>query len=109
MSRWSILAALSLIRLSFGYQFESMATLAPAVSAELGLGPAEAGTLIGLYWAPGVLIALPGGWLGRRFGEKPMVLAGGMLMIVGGVLCAFSASYAVLAAGRLLSGLGESS
>lgn len=106
MSRWSILAALSLIRLSFGYQFESMATLAPAVSADLGLGPAELGTLIGLYWAPGVLIALPGGWLGRRFGEKPMVLAGGGLTIVGGLLCALGDSYAVLAAGRLLGGLG---
>ena len=106
MSRWSILAALSLIRLSFGYQFESMATLAPAVSADLGLGPAELGTLIGLYWAPGVLIALPGGWLGRRFGEKPMVLLGGALTIVGGLLCALGGSYGMLAAGRLLAGLG---
>jgi predicted MFS family arabinose efflux permease len=106
MSRWSILAALSLIRLSFGYQFESMATLAPAVSAELGLGPAELGTLIGLYWAPGVLIALPGGWLGRRFGEKPMVLLGGALTVAGGLLCALGDSYGMLAAGRLLAGLG---
>jgi predicted MFS family arabinose efflux permease len=106
MSRWAILAALSLIRLSFGYQFESMAALAPALSQELGLGPAETGTLIGLYWAPGVLIALPGGWLGRRFGEKPMVLAAGMLTVLGGVLCALGASYAALAAGRLVAGLG---
>lgn len=106
MSRWTILAALSLIRLSFGYQFESMAVLAPAVSADLGLGPAQTGTLIGLYWAPGVLIALPGGWLGRRFGEKRMVLAGAVLTMLGGALCAFAGSYAMLAAGRLVAGLG---
>lgn len=106
MSRWSILAALSLIRLSFGYQFESMAVLAPAVSADLGLGPAQTGTLIGLYWAPGVLIALPGGWLGRRFGEKRMVLAGALLTMLGGALCAFAGGYATLAAGRLVAGLG---
>jgi predicted MFS family arabinose efflux permease len=106
MSRWSVLAALSLIRFSFGYQFESMAVLAPDVSRELGFGPAQAGTLIGLYWAPGVLIALPGGWLGRRFGEKRMVLAAGVLTVAGGVLCAFAPSYGVLAAGRLVAGLG---
>lgn len=106
MSRWSILAALSLIRLSFGYQFESMAVLAPDISADLGLGLAQTGTLIGLYWAPGVLIALPGGWLGRRFGEKRMVLAGAVLTALGGILCAYGTSYAMLAAGRLLAGLG---
>ena len=106
MSRWAILAALALIRLSFGYQFESMAVLAPEVSRDLGLGPAQAGTLIGLYWAPGVLIALPGGWLGRRFGEKPMVLGGGLLTVLGGLSCAFGESYAALAAGRVVAGLG---
>jgi len=106
MSRWAILAVLALIRLSFGYQFESMAALAPAVSRELGLGAAEVGTLIGLYWAPGVLIALPGGWLGRRFGEKPVVLAAGVLTVLGGVACGFATSYAALAAGRLVAGLG---
>jgi predicted MFS family arabinose efflux permease len=106
VSRWSILAALSLIRLSFGYQFESMAVLAPAVSADVGLGPAQIGTLIGLYWAPGVLVALPGGWLGRRFGEKPMVLAGAVLTVLGGALCSFGTSYGTLAAGRLVAGLG---
>jgi predicted MFS family arabinose efflux permease len=106
MSRWTILAVLSLIRLSFGYQFQSMAALAPEISRDLGLDQAQAGTLIGLYWAPGVLVALPGGWLGRRFGDKPAVLAGGVLALLGGVLCAFGESYGALAAGRLLAGLG---
>jgi predicted MFS family arabinose efflux permease len=106
MSRWSILAALSLIRLSFGYQFQSMAALAPAVSSDLGLDQAQVGTLIGLYWAPGVLVALPGGWLGRRFGDKRMVLAGGILTVIGGVVCALGESYGALASGRLIAGLG---
>ena len=106
MSRWAILAALSLTRLSFGYQFESMAALAPAIAADLGLGPAQTGTLIGLYWAPGVLIALPGGWLGRRFGEKPMVLVAAVLAVAGGALCALGGSYGALAAGRFIAGLG---
>lgn len=104
--RWTILAALALIRVSFGYQFESMATLAPEISAQLGLSQTEAGTLIGLYWAPGVLVALPGGWLARRFGDKPTVLAGGALTVIGGLACALGESYGLLAAGRFIAGLG---
>jgi predicted MFS family arabinose efflux permease len=106
VSRWTILAVLSLIRLSFGYQFQSMAALAPAVSRDLGIDQAAAGTLIGLYWASGVLVALPGGWLGQRFGDKPMVLAGGAATVLGGLLCALGESYAALAAGRVIAGLG---
>lgn len=106
MSRWSILAVLSLIRLSFGYQFQSMAALAPPISRDLGLDQTQAGTLIGLYWAPGVLVALPGGWLGSRFGDKATVLAGGLLTVLGGLLCALGESYGTLAAGRMIAGLG---
>src|SRR5688572_23166788 len=83
-----------------------MAALAPMVARELGLDQAQAGTLIGLYWAPGVLVALPGGWLGSRFGDKPMVLAGGLLTVLGGLICAVGESYGALAAGRLIGGLG---
>ena len=36
MSRWTILAALSLTRFSFGYQFQSVASVAPMLSRELG-------------------------------------------------------------------------
>jgi predicted MFS family arabinose efflux permease len=106
VSRWAILAALSLTRFSFGYQFQSVASVAPAVSRDLGLDQAAVGTLIGLYWASGVLVALPGGWLGQRFGDKPMALAGGILTVLGGLLCAMGDSYAMLAAGRVLAGLG---
>ena len=106
MSRWIILFVLSLIRLSFGYQFQSMAALAPVIARDLGLDQAQAGALIGLYWAPGVLVALPGGWLGNRFGDKPMVLAGGVLTVLGGLICAIGESYGALAAGRLIAGLG---
>jgi predicted MFS family arabinose efflux permease len=106
MNRWAILAALSLTRFSFGYQFQSMASVAPALTRELGIDQAAAGTLIGLYWASGVLVALPGGWLGQRFGDKPMALAGGVLTVVGGLLCALGDSYAALAAGRVIAGLG---
>ena len=106
MNRWIILGALALTRFSFGYQFQSMASVAPMVSRDLGIDQTATGGLIGFYWASGVLVALPGGWLGQRFGEKPTALAGGLLTVAGGLLCAFGESYAALAAGRVVAGLG---
>jgi predicted MFS family arabinose efflux permease len=105
-SRWAILAALSLTRFSFAYQFQSMASVAPFVARDLGLGQTATGTLIGLFWASGVVVALPGGWLGQRFGDKRAAIAGGVLVVAGGLMCAAAGSYATLAAGRVLAGLG---
>ena len=55
---------------------------------------------------PGIVIALPGGMLGQRFGAKRVVLVGLALMAIGGVVMGLSASFAAAAAGRLISGTG---
>ena len=46
----------------------------------LAIDFASLGALIGLYMLPGVVIALPGGMLGQRFGAKRVVLVGLALM-----------------------------
>ena len=43
------------------FQFQSIAALSPFLQQGAGLGLAEIGLLIGLYLAPGVLVAVPGG------------------------------------------------
>jgi hypothetical protein len=48
VNRWIILFVLSLIRLSFGYQFQSMAALAPVIARDHNHDQAQAGALIGL-------------------------------------------------------------
>jgi len=50
--RWRILGALTFARTSIGFQFQSVAPLAPLVSGELGLDNTELGWLIGLYAPP---------------------------------------------------------
>jgi len=64
------------------------------------------GTLIGLYMLPGIFLALPGGMLGQRFGAKNLVLAGLLLMALGGALMGVSTSFLAVSAGRLISGVG---
>ena len=105
-ARWLALAVLPAARTSMGFQFQSLASAAPPLVADLGLGYAEVGSLIGLYFLPGVALALPGGLLGRRFGDTRVVAFGLALMAVGGALAGLAEGYGTLAAARLLSGLG---
>lgn len=89
-----------------GFQFQGVAALGPALTAETAISYAALGTLMGVYLLPGALFAIPGGWLGKRFGDKRIVLVGMIMMTVGGALLALSNVYEVMIAGRLVSGTG---
>ena len=106
MRRWALVAAIALARVGFGYQFQSLASLAPELLDRFGLGYAALGGLIGLYMAPGILVALPGGLLGRRYGERLVVGAGLLLMTLGSLLAAGAGGPPGIGAGRALAGAG---
>ena len=105
-NRWVVLALVVVARTAMGFQFQSVAAVGPFLVADLGLSYAELGTLIGLYLLPGVVLALPGGLLGARFGDRAVVLAALGLMTLGGAGLAAAGSLAVAAAARLVSGAG---
>jgi MFS family permease len=105
-SRWVILAVLFAVRLTMGFQFQSVAAVAPLLGRDFGVGLADIGILIGLYFTPGVALALPGGAIGQRFGDKTTVLAALLLMLIGGLAMALSDSWTVQIAGRLVAGSG---
>jgi cyanate permease len=104
--RWRALLLLAGARISMGFQFQSLAAVSPELMGDLGIGYAELGTLIGLYFVPGVAIALPGAALGRRFGDARVVTLGLVLMAAGGAAAALAPDADWLAAGRLVSGIG---
>src|SRR3954466_15537859 len=92
-NRWSVLAVLFFIRTTMAVQFQSVAAVAPLLSVDFGVSLADIGILVGLYSAPGVVIALPGGAIGKWLGDKETVVAGLALMIAGGCIMAFSSSW----------------
>ena len=94
------------VRLTMAFQFQSVAAVAPLLGQAFGVGLADIGMLIGLYFAPGVALALPGGAIGRKFGDKQTVLAALSLMLIGGLAMALSDSWSVQIGGRLVSGAG---
>ncbi len=71
--RWRILALLFVIRTIMAIQFQMVAALSPMIEQTFAVGLADVGLLIGLYFAPGILMAVPGGAVGRHFGDKRVV------------------------------------
>jgi MFS family permease len=104
--RWLILAALTFARTAMGFQFQSVAAVSAPLIDAFQLSYAVLGTLIGLYLVPGFAVALPGGLLGQRFGDKRVVCLGLAAMALGGVLMGLADNVITLNVGRVLSGTG---
>lgn len=104
--RWLMLVVLFVARVALGFQFQSVASTGSMLIADFGIGYADLGALIGVYMLPGVVIALPGGLLGHRFGDKAVCASGLALMVVGGIVLGLADGYGMAVAGRLLSGIG---
>jgi MFS family permease len=105
-NRWVALAIVFVTRTSMGFQFQAVASVAPLIIGDLGLSYAQLGTLVGIYMLPGAFFTLPGGFIGRRLGERRVVVVGLALMVAGGVLTASATSFTGATAGRIISGIG---
>jgi cyanate permease len=66
----------------------------------------DIGVLTGLFMVPGIFLALPGGVLAARIGDKRTLLIGLSVMFGASLLFAATETYAVMFAARLLGGSG---
>lgn len=82
------------------------ATLAPAFSAELGLGAADLGLLAGAYFFGFALLQLPMGSALDRFGPRRVQFWLMLLAVAGCALFAMAPSLGWLLAARMLIGMG---
>jgi len=105
-NRWGILAVLFVVRATMAFQFQSVAAVAPLLGTTFGVSIADIGVLIGLYFAPGIILALPGGAIGQKFGDKQTALGALLLMLSGSLATALAASWDVQVIGRLVAGAG---
>ncbi|MBR0947089.1 CynX/NimT family MFS transporter [Bradyrhizobium liaoningense] len=105
-NRWGILAILFVVRLTIAFQFQSVAAVAPLLQQTFGVGLADIGILIGLYFTPGIVLALPGGAIGRTLGDKRTTIAALLLMTAGSLVMATTDIWGWQMAGRLVSGAG---
>jgi MFS family permease len=103
---WVILAAIAIARAGFGYQYQTVASLAPDLMELFRIDYATLGSLIGAYMLLGAFLALPLGLLARQLGDR-LVLGGGIgLMVAGPAISAAAADPTGIALGRGLAGAG---
>jgi predicted MFS family arabinose efflux permease len=104
--RWIVLIGLVVARLAFGFQLQTVGVTAPGLMEGLALDIIEIGTLAGLFMSPGLLLAVPGGMISQKIGERPFLIACLLAMTFGGLLCGLAEDYWTLWFGRLISGFG---
>ena len=107
INRWVILTVVFIGRTAFGFQFQSVGSVSGLIREDLVISHAQIGTLIGVYMLPGVFLALPGGFLAKRFGDKRLLLVGLALMATGGAVVGLFDSYDGALVGRVVSGSGS--
>jgi len=118
--RWLVLLFSSLVMFGNYYVYDSIAPLADILRTELGFSSTQVGTLNAIYSAPNIVMVLIGGVLVDRFGARNATLGFTAICFVGALLPAMAGTFAallpadngmfgVMAAGRLLFGLGAES
>jgi MFS family permease len=107
--RWAVLVLISLAMFGNYYVYDSISPLADVLKAQLGFSDANIGWLNAIYSLPNILMVLVGGIIIDRIGTRRATLLFGVLCLLGAALTAASGTLQVMAAGRLVFGLGAES
>ena len=104
--RWAMLGLMFAARAGLGFQFQTVASVGDPLATDLGLSYAELGTLIGVFFLPGLVLAIPVGYAGRYVSDKQLVALGLASLALGAGLCAVATGFGPITAGRALCGVG---
>src|SRR5262245_61403803 len=107
--RWSVLVAISVAMFGNYYVYDSIAPVADSLQKLLGFTDTQIGTLNAIYSLPNIVVVLIGGVIVDRFGTRLSTLIFAIICSIGALVTAISPSFPVMAAGRLIFGLGAES
>ena len=107
--RWAVLIIISLAMGGNYYVYDAIAPLAPVLEAQLGLSDENIGLLQAIYNIPNIFMVLVGGLVIDRIGVRWATLLFGTVCALGAILTAVTGIFEVMAAGRLVFGLGAES
>lgn len=105
-NRWVVLVLMIVVTSIGMMSFAAPFALLPVWIKELGLSKADAGLLSGLWYLPGIVIAMPAGWAFDRLPPRRVMLAVWVLIALGMATMALAGTYVMLCAGRLLFSIG---
>jgi MFS family permease len=105
-TRWNVLMLLSIAMFGNYYAYDAIAPLADTLQNLLGFSDTQLGTLNAIYSFPNIFMVLIGGIIVDRIGTRLSTLIFASICLVGVVLTAATSNFYVMAAGRLIFGLG---
>jgi MFS family permease len=91
------------------YVYDSIAPLADMLRTQLGFSSTQIGSLNAIYHLPNIVVVLIGGVIVDRVGAGFATFAFTAVCLAGAILTAASETFEMMAAGRLLFGLGAES
>ena len=103
---WLVCGLIALAQYGNFYVYDSIGPVADLLQQQRGFSDSQVGLLNAIYSLPNVVLILLGGVLVDRFGAARTTLLTAGICGVGALLTAFSPSFAGMAAGRLLYGIG---
>jgi len=104
-----VLVAISVAMFGNYYVYDSVGPLADNLQRLLGFTDTQLGTLNAIYSFPNIVMVLVGGIIVDRVGTRLATLGFSALCLVGAVVTALSSWFPLMAAGRLLFGIGAES
>ena len=107
--RWAVLVAISLAMFGNYYAYDAVAPVADLLQRSLGFTDTQIGTLNAIYSFPNIIMVLVGGIIVDRFGTRTSTLIFAIICAIGAAITAMSSLFPVMAAGRLIFGLGAES
>jgi MFS family permease len=97
-----------MIVLTFVYEL-GFGGLVPALALyarSFGVSQSAVGLAISVYGLARFLVALPGGRLADGLGRRATLATGGVVTLVGNLLCAYAPTFALFLLGRFVAGAG---
>jgi MFS family permease len=107
--RWMVLIVISLAMFGNYYVYDCIAPIADLLAKQLGFSDSNIGLLQAIYSIPNVVMVLIGGYIVDRIGTRKALFIFGTICLMGAIVTALSGMLPVMAAGRLIFGLGAES
>src|SRR6202140_3791487 len=107
--RWMVLFFVSLAMFGSYYAYDALSPLADLLKQQLGFSDANIGWLQAIYSFPNIFTVVIGGLIIDRLGLRKSLMIFGVLCFVGPAISVSSSHLSVMAAGRLIFGMGAES
>jgi len=107
--RWLVLIFVSLAMFGSYYAYDALSPLADVLKQQLGFSDLNIGFLQAIYSFPNIFTVVIGGVLIDRIGLRKSLMIFAVLSLVGPAITAATSHLSIMAAGRLIFGMGAES